>query len=362
MAKTLLLKNYEKLRYKYDHPLEKKVRIVQPNDEILLDSIYITNALSSYLYSKIDKIKSLLVEKIDFKLFVTSSRNVNAFSFTHTEIGNIIMLNSEIIEKFNSSELDFVIGHELGHIVFNHLSNQYNYASNPSHNSYLELRNQEISSDRFAFMLVEDKSKAYQALFKLLTGVSNKVIFSNIFEYLHQIESNSSLETISLRKTHPSIYVRLKALLLFESSQLYYDYMGYNEEAPISKNKLEKKIRKISLEVDSGLELRKIDSLVNKAIIMSMILLEIDLASDIENVTNQMLYFNYMEEISHISKSDAIDIIKELLYKTLSYNLISIDELASKIKLKLSNMKLSDINYNRIVMFIEQVIDVNLEG
>jgi hypothetical protein len=355
MIEKYLSKNYRSLRYKYDLNLEIEAPQIEFNNDILLDSLYITKALSSYLYNKVERIKLLLDEKIDFKLFVTSSREINAYSFRHPEIGNVVMLNSELVEKFNSNELDFVIGHELGHLAFNHSCARYNIASDSSKNYYLELRNQEISSDRFAFMLVKDKSKAYKALFKLLTGLPNRLAFSNIQEYLHQIETESSIRTYSFKKTHPSIYVRLKALLLFESSQLYYDFMGYKEKAPIDYLKLERKIRQISLEIDSNLELEKIDILINKIITLTTILLNIEIQYNTRNSLNSMMYASYKKEIQNITNSEVLDIIKKIINRILGFHLLSRQELDNRIALSLKGKNLSENDYSKVIIFIKML-------
>lgn len=352
MNRNYLSDNYKKLRYKYDSKSNNKVELFSVNDEILLNSIYITNALSPYLYNKINKMEEIFQENGTFKLFVTSSKESNAFSFKHKKTGNIIMLNSQIIESFTSEELDFVIAHEVAHLLFGHSSLRNDYLKNSSENFYLKLRNQEISADRFAFMLVEDKSKAYKALFKILTGLPDEIISSNIMEYLHQVDKNLGFNTYSLKKTHPSIYVRLKALLMYESSQLYYDFMGYKERAPIGKLRLEDKIREMSLEVDSGIEWRRIDSLISKVALISMNIFKLESLE----YNNDIQLLKYSEEVKKLSSVDKINITRGLLKKIKKIGGVSIKYLLIRIHAELSELGVSKKDSEEISEFIKHLI------
>ena len=109
----------------------------------------------------------------------------------------MISLNAGCIKSLNDDELKFVIGHELGHAIFDHHDlPAYGICNNRgiSPSKTIKLmdwsRRAEISADRVGLLCTKDKFSAKSALVKLSTG--------GIFDPFIQIDEESFLQQLEL--------------------------------------------------------------------------------------------------------------------------------------------------------------------
>ena len=154
-----------------------------------------------------------------------------------------------------SRELSFVIGHEIGHYVFKH----YKYPRPNNNESQIERFNKlqlsraaEISADRMGLLatISEDgKSRievAVSSMIKIVSGVSDKYFKLNISSYLKQgrdlIQISGNSEAI--HSTHPVFPDRVPALMQFEISEPYYQFIKSDKISSINKEKLDSSIDK----------------------------------------------------------------------------------------------------------------------
>lgn len=72
------------------------------------------------LYEIGNHCKNVLRLKADIEFFVYQSDLFNASCYPPDTNKLYIILSSGIIERFEKDELTFVIGHEIGHVLFEH--------------------------------------------------------------------------------------------------------------------------------------------------------------------------------------------------------------------------------------------------
>lgn len=185
-------------------------------------------------------------------VFVISDSSPNAFSFPSRKGTRFIMgLNSSLIELFTTEELMFVIGHELGHSILRHDLTPQVPMSHPNF-SFLEKmtlralsRAQEISADRFGYLVCPNSKIAGSALFKLHSGLGEKWIrfdekaYAGQFDKLSQMAEIVEMEGNNL--SHPLTPLRAKAVMDFAESSLFFEASGQLKSG-ISSDELEMKI------------------------------------------------------------------------------------------------------------------------
>lgn len=173
-----------------------------------------------------------------------------------------IILSSGIVENFTRKEIAFVIGHEIGHIVFDHILFHsimtfytlfassipvINYILFPSFLPLLAWsRNSEISADRVGLLICRDLKASLNAMMKLSGG---KEILKHVSteEYMKQLEllKSSPGRFLEFFSTHPFLPKRGKALSIFYASPLYRSFFKSQKITPSLKEGVEKEVGRI---------------------------------------------------------------------------------------------------------------------
>jgi len=152
-------------------------------------------------------------------LYIKQDPNLNAITLGINKA--TVILNSALVEQLSSKELNFVIGHELGHFKAKHtlISAFINPLANNVFGSLLFgfwIRKTEYSCDRCGLILTKDIESAASALIKLSIG---KKLYDemNIEGYLSQIvAAEDRMTSLSeVLNDHPLITNRVKSLVEF---------------------------------------------------------------------------------------------------------------------------------------------------
>jgi len=220
------LKNYYDI---FDNEEELKNLV----NSLLSDGVKLSKVIAPRLYDICSQVKEKLnyTEEIDF--FVISSVDFNAFSIHgFGYMPHMICLNSALIQFFNDEELAFVIGHEIGHLMFLH--SQLRVVSRLlSESESKSISNQvkhlfsrwsqyaEISSDRIGFIAQPNLETIGKVFFKLSSGLSEEHLKFDIREYLKQLDNMKNITESDFHSSHPNNLIRLKCLELFSHSELY---------------------------------------------------------------------------------------------------------------------------------------------
>ena len=164
-----------------------------------------------------------------------------------------IILSSSLLEAFDSDELNFVIGHELGHHLYDHhripvgalLEGSVHISPGLVLQLFAWQRYAEISADRTGLLCTGSLSTAARALFKMASGLRGGRVTIDIEQFLAQahdlrdeIERDARVDEPMRRDwfaTHPFSPLRLVAAELFTDSE-------FMRESGISSRALEEKI------------------------------------------------------------------------------------------------------------------------
>jgi len=170
-------------------------------------------------------------------LLSTSVRLTPPACFKPEDERLFVMFSSSLLEGFTQQELRFVMGHELGHHVYNHHEIPIGYLlrgqQRPEPQLALELftwsRYAEISADRAGAHCAQDMDAVASSLFKLSSGLTSKVVEFSLDDFVAQAddmqvgdqEPGQGAPQSDWFSTHPFSPLRVKALKLFEKSELH---------------------------------------------------------------------------------------------------------------------------------------------
>lgn len=250
------MKDIHKLRFLDDNTKEYRDILIESDHRntfsymnLLSTSLKVTPEITPSIASIIDRIiYTLNLDNIDLECYVYNDAEMNAKCFTHENDKKIIiMVSSGLVNKMTEDELAFVIGHELGHFLFEHLNH---LRPDSTDNELLDMKlnkltqSQEISADRLGLICSGSIENSIRAIVKTVSGLDDSFITLNLHNYLHQIKSIKFDTLTNHSYTHPIFPIRAKSLMLFSMSELYYWWIDEPKEAPISEDRLTYKIRK----------------------------------------------------------------------------------------------------------------------
>jgi tellurite resistance protein len=203
---------------------------------LLATSVRLSERMSPELRKMADHCVEKLGVEIPLELFVFPSPQHNAMCFRPEDDRLLVMFSSSLIEDFEGSELLFVIGHELGHHVYRHHDVPIGFVmrgrEQPDPRLALTLfawsRYAEASADRAGAYCANDIEGVSRSLFKLASGLTSKTIQFQLDDFLTQIdqmqiedaEPGAGAPKEDWFSTHPFSPLRVKALTLFDQSEL----------------------------------------------------------------------------------------------------------------------------------------------
>lgn len=204
---------------------------------LLSSAVRLTPSMAPEIAKMADECVEKLAVSLPLELFVYASPQFNAACFKPEDDRLYVMFSSSLLEGFTQSELKFVMGHELGHHVYNHHAIPIGYLlrgeSRPDPQLALELfawsRYAEISADRAGAHCAQNMSAVARSLFKLSSGLTSKLIEFSLDDFVAQADDMMMVDQEPGKgapksdwfSTHPFSPLRVKALKLFENSELY---------------------------------------------------------------------------------------------------------------------------------------------
>jgi len=229
--------------------------------------------------------------KIETKVesYISSSPEPQAMCVTQlNSVDFIIVITSSLLDLLSSAELSFIIGHEIGHYVFEHYKHPRPYDNENQLERFNKLqlsRSAEISADRVGLLAtMSDNNKsnieiAVSSMIKTVSGVSDRYFKLDIASYLNQGRDLIQLSgnEDSIHSTHPVFPDRVPALMQFELSQPYYDFIKSDKFSVVDKEKLDISIeKKMRAHSGNALEERIRDLATGFTIWATMMLVHID--------------------------------------------------------------------------------------
>jgi len=245
----------EQLRFEYEHHLfqglirESEIQIWQQENtrqnyfnlrkrHLLGTAVKIT----ANLFPELDGIYQNCLKRIGGQLtghlYVHQSSEYNANIYSHKQRFDVL-LTSAVVKDFSSAEIAFVIGHELGHALFEHSNipagvllfdqNAPAISNELAKRLFQWSRAAEISADRVGFLTCGSLSTAANAFFKTASGIhfqdDNRIVqaLRTQFEEIKALTAEMDSVTLS---THPLIPIRFKSLELISLDLLSFRNTG----------------------------------------------------------------------------------------------------------------------------------------
>ena len=140
------------------------------------------------------------------------------------------------MERFSKEELTFVVGHEIGHVLFEHFDYPVRQILDegetilaPIHamKLYAWNRNAEISADRAGLLCCQNFEAVGRTFFKLSSGVTTDSLDFQLNAYIEQfvdleeVLNDANHDPSDWYSSHPFSPLRIKALELFNKSETY---------------------------------------------------------------------------------------------------------------------------------------------
>lgn len=225
--------------------------------EMLKKCMRLSHGISPRIDNIIKKCVQAVQLKIEVETYVYHDAMFNAAVFPPQNGHVILMLTSSLLEKFDDTELTFVIGHEIGHFLFQHhrfptsfLLAQGQDMLSPMHAMKLSAwnRSAEVSADRIGLLCAQDFEAAARAFFKFSSGITESINAFHIEQYIKQFNDlktemqKEDMNPNDWYSTHPFSPLRIKALELFKESVPYWVLQGM-QGGNISKPKMEQEIK-----------------------------------------------------------------------------------------------------------------------
>tara|TARA_Y100000817_G_C16851266_1_gene542175 strand:- start:97 stop:1230 length:1134 start_codon:yes stop_codon:yes gene_type:complete len=250
---------FDKYKFSSDNPDEFGININEFKKSNVLDESHLSNLLSTSIritediipqvYKSIKSVFKKLKVENQFDFFVTSDTYQANASCNLMSVSSkpYIILTSKLIELLNDKELEFVIGHEVAHYIYQHA-----LYPNPqtTENRSLKLnilnlgRAAEISADRIGFLACGDLESSLRTNLKLASGLNDKHLnfkFSAYLDQLRELENLGKSET-QLFSTHPSFLIRMQALIWFSMTKEYHEFFETKKKGSYSISDIDKKI------------------------------------------------------------------------------------------------------------------------
>ncbi len=195
--------------------------------DFLTNGIRINNNNSPLLHKTFNEIKKKLgIGRMNVDLFIENDPSINAGLAFIKKSNYIVFLNSGLLNLLNLNEVKFIIGHELGHLKYQH----HRIIKNPKKRSlpiftirlFEHSRYAEISADRCGLLSAGSLDSAKSALLKIATGTDLQYLEEDsiginvqINEIKDILKSNAGL--IDEKLSHPYSLIRIHALEKFNN-------------------------------------------------------------------------------------------------------------------------------------------------
>ena len=211
---------------------------------LLTNALRLTKAIAPEAHRSLATCREILGYDKPVELYVKPEPMVQAFCARSVSGPIIIGISSRLLETFTDAELRFVIGHELGHAVFDHFAIPMpatatlqdvggKFVSRPvSLKLYLWCRAAEVTADRAGVVCAGQVEPAAVALLKIASGLGAGVIKPDLDAFVSQVDAlhaapaacadeRDEEHLLDCFDTHPYSPLRVRALLAFARSQAF---------------------------------------------------------------------------------------------------------------------------------------------
>jgi len=204
-------------------------------EKLIKHGIRLSERISPRIYRLFHQLCERFGVESQAEVFCLPAAEVNAFAtidIRESRTFSLIGVTSSALERLDDPELRFILGHELGHILFgnNHLDGLLSTNKDtpditvlPAMGESLFLRwrkKAEISADRAGLLAAGDFRSSATALMKATFGLSEKNLNLDVEALVSQVDEIKGHPELMAETfaSHPLLPIRLKALELFSRS------------------------------------------------------------------------------------------------------------------------------------------------
>jgi tellurite resistance protein len=198
--------------------------------QLLATALRLGPGVAPELHAIVEECRARLEEELPVESYVYPEPRFNAGLMRPEKGRLLLLLSSGLVEAFEPEELRFVVGHELGHHVFDHhaipVAALHGGAVEVSGPLALQVfawqRYAEVSADRTGLLCAGALEGAARALLKLTSGLSKVTL--RLDEFLAQagdLEIEAKGGNGDWFATHPFSPLRLRVAKLFADSELF---------------------------------------------------------------------------------------------------------------------------------------------
>jgi len=216
---------------------------------LLTNALRLTRTIAPAAHHALGACRETLGFDGPVEIYVKPEPEIQAFCALSVSGPVIIGVSSRLLETFTDDELRFVLGHEIGHALFDHFGIPMpstatledvggKFVTRPvALKLYLWCRAAEVSADRAGVVCAGGVEPAAHALFKIASGLASTVIQPDLGAFTSQVDAllaapaacadeRDEEHTLDCFDTHPYSPLRVRALLAFGSSQAFQRALG----------------------------------------------------------------------------------------------------------------------------------------
>jgi len=217
---------------------------------LLTGALRLTRSMAPEIAETLAHCRDVLGYERKVEVYVRADAEFQASAMRCDGSPDIITVSSRVLEVFAPDELRFVIGHELGHLVFDHFRIPMPAVAKIEDMAgpmvtrrnalrlYLWARAAEHSADRAGLVCAGDPEAAARGFFKLASGLSSSRVTADLDAYSRQVESLASApearqkprdddDTLDCFSTHPYSPLRVRAVVAYSRSDQYKALTGF---------------------------------------------------------------------------------------------------------------------------------------
>jgi len=204
-------------------------------EKLIKHGIRLSERISPRIYRLFHQLCERFGVESQAEVFCLPAAEVNAFAtidIRESRTFSLIGVTSSALERLDDPELRFILGHELGHILFGNNRLDGLLSTNkdtpditvlPAMGESLFLRwrkKAEISADRAGLLAAGDFRSSATALMKATFGLSEKNLNLDVEALVSQVDEIKGHPELMAETfaSHPLLPIRLKALELFSRS------------------------------------------------------------------------------------------------------------------------------------------------
>ena len=191
------------------------------------EGLRVTEILTPKIYSAVVGVSTRLQLDTTPEVFVVEDPKPNAaVPCLGRRQRPLIILKSGLVQLLNPLQLQFVLGHELGHFGLGHTSVAGDQSPQSEYEHLRRMSAQrcsEIGADRVGLIATRSLFTCAMVMVKLISGLSETHVRLDVQAFLDQLQSPDGDydRRWELLTTHPSLPLRLRALIAFGQSDVY---------------------------------------------------------------------------------------------------------------------------------------------